>query len=445
MRLKTFRAYSLSEAIAAVREDLGDDAVILHTRSLTKRSGLFGLFRRSIAEVIASDAAPPPKSVQDAMTPIAAAASKAYGAVPSAGEGVLDLDRVRTERLAQALSIREDRRAQATPATTAPNHAAEPKCYVLGNNGALHADDADDVPMASGDEELDAIKATVGRVIQHDALPRSSEQSGGDELAAAYAGLIAQELARDLADGLVDGLSNSLSAAALADPNEVREALLQGVAALVPTAETTSTPAPIDGRPWTIAFVGPTGVGKTTTLAKVASMLSLTEGKRVGLVTADTYRVAAVDQLKTYADILSIPIQIANGASEMIEALEALSDCDVVLVDTPGRSQNDVDRLVELRSIIDAANPHEIHLVLSCTASERVLLRAAEAFSDLRPDRIVLTKLDEAVSFGMVLSVVRRIGRRLSWVTTGQEVPADIERATGKRIANLMLGGAVKA
>jgi flagellar biosynthesis protein FlhF len=100
---------------------------------------------------------------------------------------------------------------------------------------------------------------------------------------------------------------------------------------------------------------------------------------------------------------------------------------------------------VELRTVIDQANPHEVHLVLSSTASERVLLREAEAFADLRPDRIVLTKLDEAVSFGMLVSVVRKIGRRLSWVTTGQEVPSDIEQATGQRIANMMLGGSVKA
>ena len=129
----------------------------------------------------------------------------------------------------------------------------------------------------------------------------------------------------------------------------------------------------------------------------------------------------------------------------MAAALKELADCEIVLVDTPGRSQNDADRLVELRSIIDVANPHEIHLVLSSTASERVLVREAEAFADLRPDRIVLTKLDEAVSFGMLVSVVRRIGRRLSWVTTGQEVPADIETATGRRIADMMLGGVVKA
>ncbi|NCF38531.1 MAG: flagellar GTP-binding protein, partial [Planctomycetia bacterium] len=108
-------------------------------------------------------------------------------------------------------------------------------------------------------------------------------------------------------------------------------------------------------------------------------------------------------------------------------------------------SQNDSDRIADLRALVDAARPHETHLVLSGTAAERVLLREAEAFSTLGPDRVVLTKLDEAVTFGMLVSVVRRIGRRISWVTTGQEVPTDVERATSHRLANLMLGESVKS
>ena len=439
VRLKTFRAYSINEAIEAVREDLGPNAVILHTRTLTKRSGLFGLFRRTIAEVIASDAAesaPAPRPMGSA------AASRAYAATQP-NEETLDLDRVRTKRLAQAMNEREERRSEPPTVEAARPTPTAPTRYVLGANGDLRVESPPNV--MSGDDELDAIQATVGRVIEADALPSVGSSTNGDGLAAAYASLIAQELARELADGVVDDLSESLSTEALAEPTVVREALLERVAALVPTAEATSTPEATDGRPWTMAFVGPTGVGKTTTLAKVASMLALTEGRKVGLVTADTYRVAAVDQLKTYADILSAPIAIANGPAEMAAAMRTLADCDVILVDTPGRSQNDVESIVALRSIIDAANPHEIHLVLSATSSERVLLRTAEAFADLRPDRIVLTKLDEAISFGMLLSVVRRIGRRLSWVTTGQEVPADLEVATGRRIAALVLGGPVKS
>lgn len=480
MRLKTYRAYSLQEAIEAVQRDLGPDAMILHTRSYSKR-GLFQLLRRNIVEVIASDAEekPEPEGLLRHVLPNEVAAGRAYRtnsvsndedpSEPDEAPGeILDIDSTRTRRLAQALSVRQERIDQSESARqpavvnldSDSSDVMSPRRYVVNAEGDLTAeirepveviDDAVEefeptVSEPANDSELDAIRATVGRVIETDGLPRiKSEEAVNDTLADAYTNLISQELSRELADKLVEELAQELPEEVLANSEMVRDAVLDRLAALVPTSETTSTPQPIDGRPWTIAFVGPTGVGKTTTLAKVASTLTLKQGRRVGLVTADTYRVAAVDQLRTYADILSIPLAVANGASEMGGALQELSDCEIVLLDTPGRSQNDADQLMELRSIIDIANPHEIHLVLSSTASERVLMREAEAFADLRPDRIVLTKLDEAVSFGMLVSVVRRIGRRLSWVTTGQEVPADIEQATGRRIADMMLGGVVKA
>ena len=500
VRLKTFRAFSLDEAIAAVEDDLGTNAVILHTRSYRKRLGFFKLIPRTVVEVIASAGGveeahtiSSPKSPVSADTGRTAQARKAYGlpaemtsnSESDSHDETLDIDHARTRRLAQALSIREERRNQAQDEREVlfPTEASKGNDskvgsdlrYVRGANGDLITESRpsasqpvqdsnspriertlDPVSMpvsetpvvehSASDDELDLIRETVGRVMKNDGLPKAeSTPVHSDSLANAYATLIGQELSRDLADGLVEEISKTLPQELLGNPEVVRGAILERLAALVPTSESTSTPQPVDGRPWTIAFVGPTGVGKTTTLAKVASTIALRQDKRVGLVTADTYRVAAVEQLRTYADILSIPLAIAQGPAEMASALETLSDCDVVLVDTPGRSQNDADRLVELRTVIDQANPHEVHLVLSSTASERVLLREAEAFADLRPDRIVLTKLDEAVSFGMLVSVVRKIGRRLSWVTTGQEVPSDIEQATGQRIANMMLGGSVKS
>jgi flagellar biosynthesis protein FlhF len=305
--------------------------------------------------------------------------------------------------------------------------------------------------------ELDAIRRTVGRVLVDGGVlgDRDAETAvlddvarggdGRDLLASAYASLVAQELSRDLADRVVAAIESRLDRDARHDSARVREAMLAEIADLVPTEESLESTRPRDGRPRTIAFVGPTGVGKTTTLAKIAATLVLRDKLRVALVTADTYRISAVDQLRTYAEILGATLEVAGDPTAMREAIARCTDVDAILVDTPGRSQNDVDRLAELRAIVDAARPHETHLVLSGTASERVLLREAEAFSSLGPDRVVLTKLDEAVAFGMLVSVVRRIGRRISWVTTGQEVPRDIERATGSRLADLVLGGAVRS
>jgi flagellar biosynthesis protein FlhF len=195
-----------------------------------------------------------------------------------------------------------------------------------------------------------------------------------------------------------------------------------------------------DGRPLTIALVGPTGVGKTTTIAKLAATYRLKQGRRVGLITCDTYRIAAVDQLRTYAGIINIPLRVAMTPAEMRSACAAMADCDVILIDTAGRAPKDAARLGELRALIGAASPHQTHLVLSSSTAEASLLDAAERFAPLGCDRVILTKLDEAVSFGVVVNVLKRLNTRLSFVTTGQEVPDHIEAVTPDRLARLVMG-----
>ena len=189
----------------------------------------------------------------------------------------------------------------------------------------------------------------------------------------------------------------------------VRDRIIHHLSRFVPTSSPLPDP-PADG-PLVIAMVGPTGVGKTTTTAKIAATCRLHRGGKVALVTCDTYRVAAVAQLRTYAEILGIPLHVAEHPGQLPRLMEAMRDVDVVIIDTPGRSQRDEDRIDELNLFLEAARPHQTHLVLSGTAGEKVLLREAEAFLPLGVDRIVLTKLDEAVSFGMLVDVLHRIGR----------------------------------
>src|SRR5256885_1984087 len=178
-----------------------------------------------------------------------------------------------------------------------------------------------------------------------------------------------------------------------------------------------------------VALVGPTGVGKTTTVAKLAANFKLVHGLRPGLVTVDTYRIAAVEQLRTYAEIIDLPLAVANAPSEMKPALDELGDVDLVLIDTAGRSPRDEVKIRELADFLAEARPDEVHLVLSAVAGERSLRSAVERFSVVRADRLILTKLDEADGLGGVLAVLGHADRPVSYLTTGQAVPDDIEPA----------------
>jgi flagellar biosynthesis protein FlhF len=188
------------------------------------------------------------------------------------------------------------------------------------------------------------------------------------------------------------------------------------------------------------ALIGPTGVGKTTTIAKLAAAARLHRGKRVAMVTADTYRVAAVDQLRTYADIMEIPLRVAMTPEEARAAVAHFADYDLVLVDTAGRSPSDATRLSELRAVLGATRPSRTHLVLAATAGPGVLRRVIESFAPLGADACIITKLDESPTIGSAIAAARSAGVRISHVTNGQEVPDDLVSARCDMLARRVLG-----
>ena len=314
-------------------------------------------------------------------------------------------------------------------------------------------------PQGTAVETKPQASTTVTQSTQVTRLPQTPRPA---TLEAAYAQLIEQEVARELADRILTKveceLADAIDAGATPSASTVREAIEREIAALLPAdsedgfrfesamvaAHTRAHARGGESSARRIAFVGPTGVGKTTTLAKIAAQLSLKRGLKVGIVAADTYRIAAVDQLRTYAEILGIAVEVASSPTDAARACERLGDVDVILIDTAGRSQNDRMKLSELRAFLAAAEPDETHLVLSATAGARTLAREAESFGALGIDRLVLTKLDEAASFGTLISLVERLGTRVSFLTHGQEVPEHIETARGRRLASLVMGSEVR-
>jgi flagellar biosynthesis protein FlhF len=184
------------------------------------------------------------------------------------------------------------------------------------------------------------------------------------------------------------------------------------------------------------AFIGPTGVGKTTTVAKLAAHYSLEKKVKVGMITTDTYRIAAAEQLKIYAKIMQIPIQVAAEKETFLRSLASFADKDVILVDTPGRNNNDDRGLGELKAILSSGV--ETVLLLSPVASREHLLDSANRYRIFDYDRLILTKVDECNHFGSMYEVLDQIRRPVSHVTTGQNVPRDIEKASPEGLAKLI-------
>lgn len=201
---------------------------------------------------------------------------------------------------------------------------------------------------------------------------------------------------------------------------------------------------PVQGQPKIIFFIGPTGVGKTTTIAKIASKFKVDMGRKVAFMTADTYRIAAAEQLRIYANILNTPLSIIYSTDELDAAIGCVQDHDLVLVDTAGFShknkeqRENVTRLVES---VDGKYEKEVYLVLSATTKYRDLLDIVDIYKDISDYKIIFTKLDETTTYGNLLNVRMYSGAELSYVTTGQNVPDDMEIFDTQKVVKQLLGG----
>lgn len=193
-----------------------------------------------------------------------------------------------------------------------------------------------------------------------------------------------------------------------------------------------------------IYFVGPTGVGKTTTIAKIASKLSVNDKKKVALLTTDTYRIAAAEQLRTYANILDTPFRVIYTSDEMSQAVSDYKDMDYILVDTAGHShtnETQKNSMLQFISVIDETVEKEVYLVVSATTKYRDLLSIADAYSQLKGYKLIFTKLDETTTLGNLFNLRLHTGADMSYVTCGQNVPDDIERFSPQSTVKQLLGG----
>ena len=187
-------------------------------------------------------------------------------------------------------------------------------------------------------------------------------------------------------------------------------------------------------------FVGPTGVGKTTTLAKLAARYALYQGERVGIITIDHYRIGAVEQLRTYADITGLPLEVVMTPRELRHALDKLSGCQRILIDTAGRSTLNLVHIQELANYLGNLPPAEIFMVISATTKAQDLKLISENFRCMNYNRLIFTKLDETNTYGVLLNGIYLTGLPVIYITTGQSVPDDICLADLDKISSLILG-----
>lgn len=429
MFIKKYEALDMQEALKLVKEDLGPQAVILSSQKVRKGKGTFGLFGRPVIEVTA------------AVDRTDTSSWKRPPPGPShPGEGRQSFESWSTPHPGEPSGLPSPEEGDPGQAGGSSRLLGGTASFWKAFQRELGRTEADHSPPATPSsllkQEVAELKETVQFLLGE--FMRLGGRALSTELLTLYQRLISQGVEPKLAWSLMEKVQAELErcegAATLRGPVALRRAL----------AELVSTSGPLrveEGRQKVVAFVGPTGVGKSTTIAKLAAHYALMEKRGVALVTLDTYRIAAVEQLKIYAKLIGIPLEVTLSGQELQGALASQQDKDLILIDTAGRNQNAEMQMAELKAFFPDHLPLEIQLVISTTTKERDLWEIYWKFALVKISGLIFTKLDESQTFGGILNQAVCSGLPLSYLTMGQRVPEDIEVATGERIADLILRG----
>lgn len=425
MRTKKFVGPDIKTVTLQMKHELGPDAIILNTRKVPK-GGVLGVLGKELVEITAAideqvdlqHTSYAPASVAE--TDDRSTTSFEFllknsgiqipaGVLRSGGNQTLDGLRKVTEHFDKG---------NAETVISLPSQAREVAEY---NH------------LKSDVEDIKAAVMEIAQTLRYNHAPALP-----DYLKTAYVTLIEHDVNERLALELTEAVYKSMPPGEMDRKDLIDQRLIETIAGLVKTGTTSK---PESKRPRVVALVGPTGAGKTTTIAKLTAIEKFVNNAGVGLITVDTFRIGAIEQLRTFAFIADIPMEVVYRPTEVSSALKKFSDKDVVFVDTVGRSQRAKKDLAELKKFVDAAKPDEVHLVLSASTSGKTLADVVERFKTLHPNNLIFSKIDEAVTFGPLFNIVQKMNVNVSYLTTGQGVPDDIVAADGIKIASLVYQG----
>ncbi len=447
MKIRRYTCKDMQEALLKIKMDLGNEAVIMSSRKI-KPKGFFKFFAKPLIEVVAAiddDYVRPPRPSPFPQRPTSAytayqqhpqqtASAREEQGTGIPGYGPMDQRPINPEYKAPEYKVAtyqpQETRSMGTPNPKENQKIAdlEHKVNHMGNmlEQIYQAVQVKDRPIPERAVEVPAVAAKM--------------VDGVDHLNDLKDILVEQDVEPKLIEKILDKIRER-------GGQSLKRDEVFGLAARVLTV-LMGEPEPIvlkDKKPHVVVFIGPTGVGKTTTLAKIAADFTLNREKKVGLITADTYRIAAVEQLKTYAEILNLQVHVVYSPSEIKAAVEQLSDCDLILIDTAGRNHKNKIHFSELKMLVSAINADETYLVMSCNTNRMAIREICEYYAFIKNYKLLFTKLDESPVPGIILNARYMTGKALSYTTAGQSVPDDLDIADVKQLAaNILAMGSIQ-
>ena len=458
MRVKRYVVDTMPDAMQSIRTDLGNDAVILSTKEI-KIGGFLGFFKKKKIEVVAAVEKEQKRNVTEKPGPnlnvprsaVPQAYLKASGSSQKTPMKHLPENRTYAElaaALTDAVGISNNTNVAVLPETF---KTAEES---LENNSTISSSTKAFQTSLSAINELQVSgETTVGssaqdREVLHEIkemrqwMERFARQSSGamdmpEPLVELKKRLIEQEMDLDLIEQWVNSIFDQWTNEGRNwSPDKFQDSLKELVIEFL--SKRIGKGIARDTRILYIA--GPTGVGKTTTIAKLAADQLFRQGRKVGLITSDTYRISAVEQLRTYASILNVPLEVVQSPGDMQRALSRLESCDLILMDTAGRNYRNEMLVAELQSLLSKELKSETYLVLSLTSKSRDMKIITEHFNKYQLDKVIFTKLDETESYGPLFNLLKDYPLGLSYLSNGQNVPDDLLMASEDKLYNMLLG-----